>query len=441
MAMFSKALRAFLVFLLLAASLAAQGQGKNQNQDKNSGEHKRLWVLRVPGEAIEYNQATFAAMQPVKVPAEAIASPQKFSVNRLGQMLFATPATLPLAEGDLAAEGKVWFWDGHAATTLPLGGARSTATTGSNLAITESAAAPALSEDGKHLYWLANQARRLQRDGVDLSTKTTWSIWQTDLAGGARQDLASVTLPDCSCPTGGCEESCPYGVPWVPDDGVGKFVLLNQVVAAQDQSIYKTSSVYEESAGKWSARPLDPPLRQVLDAASTGAILEAIPDTGCCGWANQSDDQTLLRLDGQTLTVFDERSEYKNPDYDVSFYTQSGKLSPDRTMVVLTIVSTAKANAPIQLAQDGQANPEESQRIRKALLDLPAVVVKSIEAKSGDGSPRRIAFLPHATLVGWISDKEILVVEGNLLVAYDVVSSARRKSSIHVENAGHVFLR
>jgi hypothetical protein len=439
--MFSKALRAFLVFLLLAASLAAQGQGKNQNQDKNSGEHKRLWVLRVPGEAIEYNQATFAAMQPVKVPAEAIASPQKFSVNRLGQMLFATPATLPLAEGDLAAEGKVWFWDGHAATTLPLGGARSTATTGSNLAITESAAAPALSEDGKHLYWLANQARRLQRDGVDLSTKTTWSIWQTDLAGGARQDLASVTLPDCSCPTGGCEESCPYGVPWVPDDGVGKFVLLNQVVAAQDQSIYKTSSVYEESAGKWSARPLDPPLRQVLDAASTGAILEAIPDTGCCGWANQSDDQTLLRLDGQTLTVFDERSEYKNPDYDVSFYTQSGKLSPDRTMVVLTIVSTAKANAPIQLAQDGQANPEESQRIRKALLDLPAVVVKSIEAKSGDGSPRRIAFLPHATLVGWISDKEILVVEGNLLVAYDVVSSARRKSSIHVENAGHVFLR
>jgi hypothetical protein len=439
--MFSKALRAFLVFLLLAASLAAQGQGKNQNQDKNSGEHKRLWVLRVPGEAIEYNQATFAAMQPVKVPAEAIASPQKFSVNRLGQMLFATPATLPLAEGDLAAEGKVWFWDGHAATTLPLGGARSTATTGSNLAITESAAAPALPEDGKHLYWLANQARRLQRDGVDLSTKTTWSIWQTDLAGGARQDLASVTLPDCSCPTGGCEESCPYGVPWVPDDGVGKFVLLNQVVAAQDQSIYKTSSVYEESAGKWSARPLNAPLRQVLDSANAGTVLEAIPDTGCCGWANQSDDQTLLRLNGQTLTVFDERSEYKNPDYDVSFYTQNGKLSPDRTMVALTIVATAKANAPIQLAQDGQANPEESQRIRKALLDLPAVVVKSIEAKSGGGSLRRIAFLPHATLVGWISDKEILVVEGNLLVAYDVVSSARRESGIHVENAGHVFLR
>jgi hypothetical protein len=441
MAIISKMPRTFLVFLLLAASLGAQEQGKNQDQDKHSGEYKRLWVLRAPGEAVEYDPATFATMQTVKVPPEAVASPQKFSVNHLGQMLFAVPAALPLAEGDLAAEGKAWFWDGHAATTIQLGGMRGTATTGSNLAITESAPAPSLSEDGKHLYWLANQARRLQRDGVDLSTKTTWSIWQTDLAGGARQDLASISLPDCSCPTGGCEESCSYGVPWVPDDGVGKFFLLNQVVAAQDQSIYKASSVYEESAGKWSARSLDPPLRQVLDAANAGAILEAIPDTGCCGWANESDDQSLLRLDGQTLTAFDERSEYKNPDYDVSFYTQNGKLSPDRTMVALTIVATAQTNAPIQLAQDGQANPEESQRIRKALLDLPAVVVKSIEAKSGDGSPRRIAFLPHATLVGWISDKEVLIVEGNLLAAYDVVSGARRKSSIHVENAGHVFLR
>jgi len=69
-------------------------------------------------------------------------------------------------------------------------------------------------------------------------------------------------------------------------------------------------------------------------------------------------------------------------------------------------------------------------------LDLPAVEVKSV----GD-SPRRIAFLPHATLVGWINDKEILIVEGHLLVAYNVVSGARRKSTIRVEDAGRVFLR
>jgi hypothetical protein len=107
----------------------------------------------------------------------------------------------------------------------------------------------------------------------------------------------------------------------------------------------------------------------------------------------------------------------------------------------LTIVASAKANAPIQLAQDGQANPEESQRIRKALLDLPAIEVKSLEARSGDGSPRRIAFLPHAELVGWISEKEILIVEGNLLIAYNIASGARRKSNTRVQDAVHVFLR
>jgi hypothetical protein len=174
----------------------------------------------------------------------------------------------------------------------------------------------------------------------------------------------------------------------------------------------------------------------VLDAANAGAILEAIPDTSCCGWANQSDDQTLLRVRGKTLTVFDEQAAYKNPDYDVSFYTENGKLSPDLASVAFTIVATAQPNAPIQLAEQGQANPEESQRIRQALQDLPAVEIKSTE-----DSPRRIAFLPHATLVGWLSDKEILIVEGHLLIAYNVASGARRKSSIRIEDAAHVFLR
>ena len=410
------------VVLLFAVSLMAQS--------------KRVWVLRAPGEMAEYDPATFASKQIVKVPAEAVSSPQNLSVNHLGQMLFASSLSLPLADGDLAAERTVWFWDGRTASTLTREVARSTATTGSNLAITESAPVPSLSADGMHLYWFSNQARRLQRDGVDLSTRTTWSGWLTDLAGAGRQDLASITLPECSCPTGSCEESCPYGEVWIPDDGVGKFFLLTQFVAGKTQPVYKASSLYEESGGKWTASALDPPLRRVLDAANGGAILEAIPDTGCCGWENQSDDQTLLHLHGKTSTVFDELAAYKNPDYDVSFYTENGKLSPDLGAVALTIVATAQPNKAIQLSEQGQANPEQSQRIRKALLDLPAVEVKSVE-----DAPRRIAFLPHAALVGWISEKEILIVEGHLLVVYNVASGTRRKSSIRVEDAAHVFLR
>jgi hypothetical protein len=408
--------------LLLTASLSAQS--------------KRLWVLRAPGEAVEYDATTFAEKQTVKVPADAVASPQNFSINHLGQMLFAASIALPLAEGDFAAECKVWFWDGHAATSLSRDVARTTSTTGSNLAITETAPVPYLSADGTHLYWFSNQARRLQRDGVDLSTKTTWLSWPTDLAGNAREDLASITLPDCSCPTGGCEESCPYGEVWVPDDGVGKFFLVTQLVSGKTQPLYKATSLYEESAGKWTATSVNPPLRRVLDAANAGTILEAIPDTACCGWENESDDRTLLHLQGKALTLFDEQAVYKNPDYDVSFYTENGKLSPDLASVAVTIVATSQPNTPIQLAEQGQPNQEESQRIRKALVDMPAVEVKSLEE-----SPRRIVFLPHATLAGWISLKEIIVVENNLLVAYNVVNGSRRKSNIRVEDAAHVFLR
>ena len=294
-------------------------------------------------------------------------------------MLFAASVSLPLTEGDVASEQKVWFWDGHAATSLTRKISRTTATVGSNLAITESAPVPFLSADGAHLDWFSNQARRLQRDGVDLSTKTTWLSWQTDLAGARRQDLATIAFPDCPCPTGGCEETCPYGEVGVPEDGVGKFFLLTQFVSGKTQPFYKATSLYEENAGKWASTPINPPLRRVLDAANASTILEAIPDTACCGWQNQSDDQTLLHLYGKTLTVFDEQATYKNPDYDVSFYTQNGKLSPDLASVAFTIVATSQPNTPIQMSEQGQASPEESQRIRKALLELPAVEVKSIE--------------------------------------------------------------
>jgi hypothetical protein len=413
------------VILLLAASVAAQ--------------NKRIWVLHAPGEMTEYDSSTFAPKQTVKVPLDGVTSPQGLSVNHLGQMLFVPSVSLPLDESDLAGTRKVWFWDGRAATTLARDLVRTTATTGSNLAINENAPTPYLSSDGSHLYWFANQARRLQRDGVDLSTQNTWLAWQTDLAGAAREDLASVSLPECACPTGGCEETCPYSEVWLPDEGMGGFFLLTQFIAGKDQPLYKSSKLYEENAGKWGSRVLDPPLRRVLDAASANAILEAVPDTGCCGWANQSDDQTLLRLQGKTLTVFDERVEYKNPDYDVSFYNENGKLSAGLDAVAFTIAATAGLNQPIQLAQQGQADLEESQRIRKSLLDLPAVELKSLDLRGS--AIRRIEFLPHATLVGWINDKEILIVEDHLLVTYNIGDKTRRKSDIHVEDAAHVFLR
>jgi hypothetical protein len=398
---------------------------------------KRVWVLRASGEMVEYDPATFAEKQTVKVPAEAAEAPQRISVNHLGQILFVPEVSLPLAQSDVEAEHKVWIWNGHAASTIDLGVKRELGTTGSNQVVTELAPAVSLSADGAHLFWFANSARRLQREEMDLSTVTSWQAWRTDLSGGAREDLASEKLPDCRCPSGSCEESCPYGVVWAPEDGVGKFFLMTQFVAGKTEPVYKASVRYQEDAGKWTPNLLGEPLRRVLDAASGGdVIVEAIPDTGCCGWVNQSNDQTLVRVSGKARTVFDELATFKNPDYDVSFYTSNAKLSPELGSVAMTIVSTAEANKPIQLSEQGQASPEESKQIHKALAELPAVEVKNME-----DTPKRLAFVPHATLVGWISEKELLIVEDHLLVVYNVGTGVGRKTTVRAEDAGRVFLR
>jgi hypothetical protein len=405
-----------------------------------SAQSKRLWVLRAPGQMTEYDAETFASRQTVEVPKEAASSPQNLSVNRLGQMLFVAPVFLPLDEDDVTSAPRIWFWSGHQATMLDRNLKRTTGTTGSNLAVNESAPTPYLSVDGSYLYWFANEARRLQRDGVDLSTTNSWLAWRTDLTGAGRQELTSVAFPECSCPSGSCEETCSYGEVSVSDEGVGKFFLMTEFVRGKDQPTYKSTSLYEEHAGKWSATAFDSPLKRFLDAGNANVILEAIPDSGCCGWANQSDDQTLLHLQNKVVSVFDERNEYHNPDYDVSFYTANGKLSPDLDAVALVIVATSEANKPIQLSEQGQGDPEESERIRKALLDLPAVEIVTLEENRAE-LPRRVEFLPHSTLVGWLTDKEILIVEDHQLVTYNTLTKTRRETNIRVEDAAHAFLR
>lgn len=401
------------------------------------GQGKQLWVLRAPGEMVEYNPATFTVMQTVKIPAEAMASPGNVSVNRLGQILIGASVSLPLSEEDVAAAHKVWIWNGHSATTIDAGVKRELTTAGSNQVVTETAPVAYLSADGGHLFWFANEARRMQREGVDLSTTTTWQAWQTDLTGAGREDLATSKFPDCRCATGTCEETCPYGVAWAPDAGVEQFFLMTQFVTGQTETEYKSSTRYLEEGGKWTGDLLAEPLQRVLDAAPDGkTIVDAIPDTGCCGWSNQSNDQTLVLANGKKIAVFDEQATYKNVDYDVSFYTSNARLSPDLRSVAMTIVSTALANKAIQLAEDGEANPEESQRIRKVLPELPAVEVKSVE-----DSPKRLAFVPHAKLVGWMSERELLIIEDHVLVVYNVATGTRRKSSVRVEDGGRVFLR
>jgi hypothetical protein len=411
-----------LAFILLLLRLPALAQ-------------KHLWVLRPAGEMVEYDPATFAVKQRVKLPAEAVKSPAGISVNQAGQILFAMVVSLPLSEDDVAAR-KVWLWDGHTATMLDQGVSRKIVETGSNQAVTEIAPVPFLSADGKHLFWFANEQRRLEREDVDLSATTTWQAWQTDLSGGGREDLTSTKSPDCRCTTGSCEETCPVATVWAPETGLDKLFVMTQFVAGQTTPTYQASTIYKDDGGKWNGTALPDALRRVLDASADGStVVEAIPDSGCCGWSNQSNDQTIVHSAGRNITVYDEQATYNNPDYDVSFYTANARLSPDAARIAMTIIATAKANKPIQEAQQGQANPEESQRIRKSLAELPVVSVKTAEA-----TPQQVVSLPHASFVGWLSDKELLLVENHLLVTYNLVTKARRKSTLRIEDAERVFL-
>ena len=401
------------------------------------GQAKRLWVLQGTSEMVEYDPATFAPKQKVRVPPDAVKSPAAVEVNQAGQILFAPPISLPLSDEDAAAAHKVWLWNGQAASTFDQSVQRRTEATGSNQAVTDLVPVPHLSADGRSLYWFANESRRLEREGIDLSITTTWKAWRTDIRGEAREEVASTTLPDCRCLTGSCEESCPSGVVWLPDTGIDKFFLVTQIVAGQTATLYKSTTAYTFDGGKWTTTPFAEALQRVLDADSKGTVIvNSIPDTGCCGWSNQSDDQTLVLANGKKTSIFDERETYKNPDYDVSFLTATAKLSPDSARVALTITVTAQPGKPIQLSDEGEGNPEESQSIRKAMTGLPAVAIKTIE----DGA-KQVAFVPHSTLVDWINDKELLIVEDHLLVVYNLASGATRKTGVHVEDAAHVFLR
>src|SRR5258706_2863426 len=123
------------------------------------GQGKRLWVLSSTGEMKEYDPATFAAKQTVKIPAEAAQSPQSIFVNHLGEILFVPSVSLPLSEEDATSAKKLWLWNGHAATTIAQRLKRESAPTGANQAVTCTAPSAALSAYGRHIFPLSNRAR------------------------------------------------------------------------------------------------------------------------------------------------------------------------------------------------------------------------------------------------------------------------------------------
>jgi hypothetical protein len=402
--------------------------------------NKRLWVLQEPNTIVEYDAATFALRQTQKVPPEVFKSPQDLQINQRGQMLFL-PAQVQ--EQSLVQENTgatFWFWDGASGGVAQRPVTKTTVASGKNTLVEAATPRCFSSADGSHLFWFENRMKTLTGDGVDISVNTTFRVWQTNLAGAEVQEIASAALPACQCDTGVCSESCPEAAYWVPEEGVSNFFLMTQWVPGQIQPRYDDSFLYTRSvAGRWSAKKLPDVVEQVLDFRSDGnevEFIESVPDAGCCGWENESSDQTVLTKASKTIPLFDEFKRYQNQDYDVSFFTSNARLSPRGDSAGFTIMATQNPGTEIRLSDSGRPNPGELARIQKALTELPVV-----EAVRVEDPAKPAARIPHATLVGWINEQEILVVENDVLVAFNVASGARRTSQIKISKPSYGFLR
>jgi hypothetical protein len=273
---------------------------------------------------------------------------------------------------------------------------------------------------------------------VELEQTATFLAWRTDWTGRKREELASFDVPSCRCTTGACQETCTEARVWAPQEGVSGYFFLTRVIQGQTEPKYEQTMQYEGSTGGgWSSAPWSEPLQKILDASDHGAeLVSAIPDIGCCGWENQSNDQTLLFRSGKRSVIFDERARYKNPDYDVSFFTVNARIAPDQSAVAMTIQATGKPGGAIQLSEEGQANPQESEHLRKSLAELPAVQVVS----TSEGT-KQIAYAPHASAAGWLNEKELVIVENGVVVVLNPGTGARRKSTIKANDAAWVFVR
>jgi hypothetical protein len=398
--------------------------------------HGRLWILHGSNEVTEYDPTSFAPIQTLRVPSDAVKNPRALSINGKGQMLFVPDLNIDDA---VAGEGKIWFWDGRSATLLNRGVIKTkTRVEGVTRGVREAIPQCFLSENGIGLYWFVNEFNKLtQDDGLESSVSTVFRVWQTDPAGRQSAQIANFSFAPCECGTGVCSETCPQADVWVPHSGMDSFFILTDWIPGQLGATYQSSSLYRNERGTWTASKLPKPLEIVLDAVQNGAsIVYAVRDAGCCGWDNESNDQTVLLRNGRDLVLFDERARFANPNYDVSFFSSNAQISPDFSCVAMTIASTAQVGADLRLSDGGRPDAGELARIRQALAVLPTVEVLRV----GD-NPTRSILVHHATLAGWLSEREIAVVQDQVLVAYDVVSGNSRKSPIHVPQAGYVFVR
>ncbi|HSB05563.1 MAG TPA: hypothetical protein VLK23_10245 [Thermodesulfobacteriota bacterium] len=401
---------------------------------------RHLWVLQEPNEIVAYDMGSFAARRTIKVPHRLFEAPEYLSINSKGLVLFLPPHGVHWASGEMALAGdRVWFWDGHQAKEWSLEGTKTRGSSAGKSTLVETMPQCFLSVGGEHLFWFENRFEKVTDDaGVERSVRSTSRVWRADLAGDRPETITSFSPAGwCQCATGACSETCPERYFWAPDGVVGDFFLVTRFTPGQLGSRYHESLLYQRSARTWQAKKLPQPIEKPLTASEKGEVLvAAVPDGGCCGWDNDGNDQTLLMRSGKVSMLFDEFKRYGNRNYDVSFFTSDARLASGNATVAYTVVSTARTDSEIRLSSNGKENAEELARVRRAIAELPAVEVVRLASE-----PEPKTTIHHASLVGWLSEHEIIVAQDGRLVVFDIHSKKRRETTIRVRNAADAFLR
>jgi hypothetical protein len=400
----------------------------------------RLWVLQPPDQLVEYDATMSAVGHAQTVPRRIVEHPEYFSINASGQMLFLPPPGAQWAAGEMATSSdRAWFWDGRRAMEWTLAGPKTSGSSDGQPTVIETARQWLLSARGESLFWIEHRFEKvMDPSGGERSMRPSLRVWRSNGADDNREEVAAIAASEwCECTTGVCSESCPVWSVWAPDGIIDDFFLVTRMTEGQIDSRYHESSVYQRSGSKWIQKTLPQAVEAPLAASEKGdVVVTTVPDAGCCGWENESNDQLLLLRNGKSSVLYDEARRYDNRDYDVSFYPSDAKLSPAHALVAFTLVSSAHPDGEIRLSSDGKEDAGELARVRRTIAELPAVEIAELGAE-----PRSLFAVPRAGIVGWLSRREILVAQNDRLTVYDIQGARRKETPIRVRGAGDAFLR
>lgn len=389
-----------------------------------------IWVLQPDNKLAAYDAADFRHWSTLTLPPEAKGHPESIAISRQGAVL----AAHPFAEN--LSLRRFWLSDPRLGWSLVGGTDDRIQAPGGGYLITSAIPQVHFTSDPERLFWFEDRKQILERGDLDISVTTVFLAWTTNRHGEDVKQVAEVPYPKCACDTGACEETCPETQVWAPEAGITDFFFVTRRVQGQVGTHFQETDLYRLQNGRWVSQKLPAPVEQFADMADHGSVFIAIVgDSGCCGWVNESDDQALLVRNGQSTVIYDERERFHNDNYDVSFFTSRARLSPDGSRLAYTLAATAPPDAEIRLSDSGKEHPEELQRIKKALSELPRVEVLAV------AEPKKVVVGLPGELVDWLDSKRILIIQDRELVVLDVDSGAKALTGIKASGALQAFVR